>query len=414
MRKRVTALVLALALAAVATAAYAWENRLTDDDVPCVSYPTAQQAASWQFMRGQYERRSERGDGPVPVFGSSELNPAPAGFSHPGNLLAPGAYDVSAMMAGRAGCADLWQAIEIGAFASIPDAPKRVVIFPSIQWFMTYRRPERDFPEVYSRGALDAFMENASISGELKHRVAERVHEYGVGEDDGGTPVDRLVDDLDDAAKSIASDLRLAHDVATADRVDREDVADGEAPRSADEGPTGGADAAGGPDWSAVFDRADREARAKASRNDLGMNDAWYDKHFETWLAGARKSWKVDDGEFFSTQEFEDFKMVLDVCRETGVEPLIVIQPVKGEAYDRTIYTCDVRQGYYRMIREAALEAGVQVADFSAHEYDRYFLRDYSHPSELGSAYYSKAIYTFQKTGEADIRPSGDIAPTGA
>ncbi|MFR3450819.1 MAG: D-alanyl-lipoteichoic acid biosynthesis protein DltD [Collinsella sp.] len=94
----------------------------------------------------------------APVFWSSELNPGSAGFSHPGNLLAPGTYDVGALMAGRAGCADLWQAIEIGAFASVADAPRRVVAFPSIQWFMTYRRPARDFPDVYSSRAFEAFM----------------------------------------------------------------------------------------------------------------------------------------------------------------------------------------------------------------------------------------------------------------
>lgn len=143
------------------------------------------------------------------------------------------------------------------------------------------------------------------------------------------------------------------------------------------------------------------------------MSDAWYGKYFKTWLEGANKSWKVRGDEYFSSQEFEDFKMVLDVCRETGVEPLIVIQPVKGAAYDQTVYTCEVRQQYYRMVRDAAADAGFQVADFSGHEYDRYFLRDYSHPSELGSAYYSKAIYTFLKTGYADTSPSGDVLLAG-
>ena len=404
MRKRAIALVLALLLAAGATVAFAWEHRLTDD-VPCVAYPSAQQASSWQFMRAQYERRRERGDEPVLVFGSSELNPGPAGFSHPGNLLAPGAYDVSAMMAGRAGCADLWQAIEIGAFAGIEDAPRRVVVFPSIQWFMTYRRPERDFPELCSRGALDAFMENAGISGELKHRVSERAREYGMGPGDAETPIGRLVGDLDDAVESLASDVRLAREVSSAVQGGAAGDSDGEVVREAP---------AFAPDWAAVFDRANWEARARSAKNDLGMDDAWYAQSYEKWLAGANRNWKVEGGAYFSSQEFEDFKMVLDVCRETGVEPLIVIQPVKGEAYDQTVYTCEVRQDYYRMIREVAADAGFQVADFSGHEYDRYFLRDYSHPSELGSAYYSKAIYTFLKTGRADIGPSGDVLLAGA
>jgi D-alanine transfer protein len=49
------------------------------------------------------------------------------------------------------------------------------------------------------------------------------------------------------------------------------------------------------------------------------------------------------------------------------------------------------------------------VADFSSHEYDTYFLREYSHPSDLGGAYYSKAIYTYLTTGVADTSPSGGV-----
>ena len=99
MRRRIIALALAATLAVGGGAAYAWESRLTDEDVPFVGYPTAQEVSSWQLMRGQYERSAERGESVAPVFGSSELNPGPAGFSHPGNLLAPGTYDVGALMA---------------------------------------------------------------------------------------------------------------------------------------------------------------------------------------------------------------------------------------------------------------------------------------------------------------------------
>ncbi len=402
MRRRIIALALAATLAVCGGAAYAWESRISGEDVPYVGYPTAQEVSSWQLMRGQYENSVGRGESVALVFGSSELNPKSAGFSHPGNLLAPGTYDVGALMAGRAGCADLWQAIEIGAFASVADAPRRVVLFPSIQWFMTYRRPARDFPGVYSPGAFEAFMGNGAISDELKHRVARRAAEYGAGEPVDEGPVERVLHDVDEAASTLASDVRLAHDLALDGRGPHAPE-DASAPR-----PT---HPDGGPDWDAVFTEADRAARDHAAGNDLGMNDAWYGKHYKTWLEGANENWKVRDGEYFSSQEFDDFKMVLDVCRETGVEPLIVIQPVKGAAYDQTVYTREVRQRYYRMVRDAAADAGFQVADFSGHEYDRYFLRDYSHPSELGSAYYSKAIYTFMKTGHADTDPSGGVPP---
>ena len=43
----------------------------------------------------------------------------------------------------------------------------------------------------------------------------------------------------------------------------------------------------------------------------------------------------------------------------------------------------------------AAAEYGFEVADFTDHDYDRYFLRDQTHPSPLGAVYYSEAIYKF-------------------
>ena len=81
------------------------------------------------------------------------------------------------------------------------------------------------------------------------------------------------------------------------------------------------------------------------------------------------------------------------------MEPLVLIQPVKGALYDRTVYTRQVRAGYYDAIRSSCERAGVAVADFSDREYDPLFLREYSHPSALGAAWYSRAIYDFATTG---------------
>ena len=86
---------------------------------------------------------------------------------------------------------------------------------------------------------------------------------------------------------------------------------------------------------------------------------------------------------------------MLEVCRATGVEPLVVIQPVKGAVYDQTAYTRDVRARYYDMVRSACARAGVRTADFSDCEYDPLFLRDYSHPSDYGAALDSQALYGF-------------------
>ncbi len=87
----------------------------------------------------------------------------------------------TSVIAGRAGVNDLWQAIEVGAFApEMPRGDRRAVIFVSMQWFMCYRDPSSTFPGVFSQGAYDAFMGNEAISDDVKSRVAERVRAYGV------------------------------------------------------------------------------------------------------------------------------------------------------------------------------------------------------------------------------------------
>ena len=136
-----------------------------------------------------------------------------AGAAHPGRLFADGRYGETSVIAGRAGVNDLWQAIEVGAFApEMPRGDRRAVIFVSMQWFMCYRDPSPTFPGVFSQGAYDAFMGNEAISDDVKSRVAERVRAYGVpdAEVSGEGPLVQAIGGIDRAASSLASDVRLA------------------------------------------------------------------------------------------------------------------------------------------------------------------------------------------------------------
>lgn len=416
MVKRLVAVGLAclVAVGAMGAAVAAGDSALDAAAGVRVAYPTAGEVSSFAFMADSYKERRAAGTEPLPVFGSSELNPVPAGSSHPAALLTGGAYGMDVMTVGRAFCEDLWQAIEVGALATkMPDeGPRKIVIFPSMQWFMCYRRPKAEFPAAFSEGAFDAFMGNDRISGALKERVLARMADYGVDRRPAATPLADAVDAIDHAATGAVNDIRLGFDLALEGAGDASEagtatsaVSDGPASTPADAGARDGAQAtatpdAASPDWRAIFAAASNRAREAAAGNDLGLNSDWYSKSCNAWLAGAQRSWKVKGDAYFSAQEFEDFETLLQVCREVGVEPLVVIQPVKGALYDQTIYNRGVRARYYDMIRGACAQAGVAVADFSSHEYDPYFLRDYSHPSDLGGAYYSQAIYTFYQTGK--------------
>lgn len=129
----------------------------TVDRDPVIGYPSLQEVTNFDVMARSYDRRREQGDNPRLVFGSSELNPGPAGPAHPASLLEGGDYGVDVMVTGRAFCEDLWQAIEVGAFAGRmdrDDSSRRVVLIPSMQWFMCYRNAKRDFTASFPRAPM--------------------------------------------------------------------------------------------------------------------------------------------------------------------------------------------------------------------------------------------------------------------
>lgn len=361
-------------------------------------YPGYDEVASWEFMSGEYDALAEAGASPELVLGSSELKPGPAGPAHPAAMFSDGRFGATSVIAGRAGVNDLWQAIELGALAPhLPEGSRRAVVFVSMQWFMCYRDPQSSFPGVFSQGAYDAFMANGSIPDDVKRRVAARAEEYGALGSGGSDacPLARATSAVDRVARERVDDLRIAWRLRS----------NGEAEAPGEDGAAAGGSepcpddlpetASGEPDWEEIVAAARERAVEASSSNDLGLYDAWYEKKYDAWLSGAQSSWKIGEEGYFSEQELEDFELMLEVCRATGVEPLVVIQPVKGAVYDQTAYTRDVRARYYDMVRSACARAGVRTADFSDREYDPLFLRDYSHPSDYGAALYSQALYGF-------------------
>lgn len=364
---------------------------------PYVSYPSFPELKNYRFMLSSYQNRVAQGDNPVPVFGSSELNPRRANSKfHMVTLFRQNNYGMDVMAMGRGSIVNLWDAIEIGALSGqLQD--KRVVIMPSMQWFMCYRNPQASFPATFSVGAWRALMENSAVSDSTKDEIRQTMaSEYGVNRTDAGLGLSGLVDGIDDTVGQTVSDIQLKHLL----RHPKEGGADfvSGMPHALTE--TQRSHASGQeqiPDWKNIFAQADAAARKKSGQNPYGFYHKWYGKGkpFKTWVKGARASWGFKEGKPYSDSEYRAFELVLEVCRETGVEPLVILQPSKGVAYDKTIYGKDVRAKYYKRMRAICKKYGAQCADFSNHEYDPYFFYDYTHPSALGDAYYSQAIYQF-------------------
>lgn len=349
-------------------------------DAALVAYPSYAQASNFHFVSGEYAARAKAGYNPRLVFGSSELSPRHGGAMNPSKLLLNGEYGISTLTVGRATCESLWQAVEMGALGGMT-GQDRCVLFASMQWFMCYRAPQDHLPAMFSRDAYDAFMANDRISADLKERMTARLGAYGVDVSKNTSPISSFSDTLDRTMTSAVDDarLRLANKRAAVP-----------SPRAPSATPSA-------PDWAGLETSVTHDLAATPRNKTFAVDENWYQKRGEVWLKGAKNTWKVHGGEYFSQQEYEDFKMALAAGVESGMVPLVVIQPVNGFMYDQTAYTASVRQEYYAMIRRACEEAGVPYVDFSSHEYDKNFFQDYSHPSEYGALLYSQAVYNYLK-----------------
>ena len=271
----------------------------------------------------------------------------------------------------------LWQAIAAGAYGSRV-ADKRVMIVVSPQWFFKGNGDQDKFESKFSYTLYRAFEQNPAVSDETKAYVRERCAALGVDEGQldaasRATPADALNDDV----YALADAWRLRTQVPNIVSL---------AP-SKSAARTAGAPT-GEPDWDALLDQARAEGAQRCTTNDYGVYDAYWEAN-HTYMPELFENFHEADN------EYADLACLLEVCRETGLEPMVCILPVHGPWYDLADVSADERAAYYARIRQICDDAGAAYADFSSCEYETYFLCDTVHPGWVGWVRIEQAFYDF-------------------
>ena len=300
------------------------------------------------------------------LFGSSELATYPGMVSTvPDNVFQDYDCGMQFMYVGEAYDQSLWMAIAAGAYA--PEMPnKKVGIIVSSQWFFDGGLEPGIFKMRFSYPLYEAFCANGSISDETKARVAARLADEGVDAaliDAGTKPMPQ--DHLNALVFGAMNDLRLRNSL-------REVRELGTLARSGTEAP----------DFAALRERAVAEASEICSNNEYHVyNDYWNEYLAPNYAARAGEM----AGETLTdTPEYGDLQCFLDVCRESGLDPYVIIMPVNGAWYDYAGLTREVRAACYDKVRAMCSAAGVECLDLSPYEYEPYYLRDIMHMGWLG------------------------------
>uniref|UniRef100_A0A7C9NYS9 D-alanyl-lipoteichoic acid biosynthesis protein DltD n=1 Tax=Muribaculaceae bacterium Z82 TaxID=2304548 RepID=A0A7C9NYS9_9BACT len=358
-------------------------------DRPFYVYPQVGDIGDIEVLATMINSRQDAGDNPRLLMGSSELSYIDPMASHPSRFFGEHNYGIDTVQVGKAGYQSLWQAMELGALDQADAVPDRkVALIVGMQWFMGDGCTTESFLNSFSEDAYRRFMENPRISEQSKEVLRSRALELGKGETELNALAPRTLSERIDAG--FEDFVSREQDEGAVEQALQDNVAIPEG-RFADRAV---------PDWDEEFARARAEGARACTTNDAGVYDEYFEEYYKPWLEGAQSQEKPERFVDWSQKELEDFKLFLQVCREVGVEPLIVIMPVKASYYDYTAYDRESRQLYYDLVRGACDELGVDYADYSGFEDDTYFMRDVMHLGWEGWLHVNRDLMEFFEAGE--------------
>lgn len=326
------------------------------------------------------------------VMGSSEFHHGVRGMFHPKAVFRD--RDIDIMCLGAAYSQSLCHAVALGAMEPLLKN-RKVVLILSPSWFTGQGVKPEAFSVRFSQSNYDAMMKNENLSDELKMRIAEKTEKYLVKDDKKRKAAElcrrinlegseRFTEEAMYRIERIFDSERNNVTVLTA-------LFSSEIKRNREVGEPGSEIDENF--WEKMMNKAENYAEKRTTNNEFFMIDSRFNKSIKPVLGSSKNS---NIGRSYGkSREYEDLEIFLEVCRETGIEPLILIQPVNGYWYDYTGFPKEGREAMRENVTRMAEKYGYKVADFFDEAYTPYFFEDAVHPGAKGWIMIDEAIYSF-------------------
>ena len=333
-------------------------------------------------------------DNSIVVLGSSELS-ASDNLAYPPSLFNRGFSDFNMILMGAGYLQSLSQAINVGALQNNIKNGK-VVLIVSPQWFSEGGVSAEAFSSRFEEANFVEFLQNDNISKKIKISVSNRVNELLVSDPitleriqkyeevylyHTLNPVTYLEMSVYSAFRNAKTRFELVDEFENLPSIDKSTYVETEKIN-----------------FDELLPQAEKLGEETCTTNDFGVYDEYYNTYIKDGIESSRNS--SEGVSYASSIEYDDFRLFLDICRETGIEPLIISVPVNGRWYDYTGFSKADRNTYYQNIRDICKQYGVKLADFSEKEYELYYLKDVMHMGWKGWVYLDNAVYNFYKGDE--------------
>lgn len=316
----------------------------------------------------------------IMMLGSSELGHSTK--QHPTYYFNTNRSKNGVFTIGRAYTQSLQDATILGSVnPNIKD--KKVVLLVSMQWFMDKEGvTPHHYQARFSPVQFYAFLDNPDISRENKVKFAKRASKLlvGAGEYKPEAVYAKLYDEdslISKTEKILLSPYFEARKYFVSLKgkgllyeklITLKDKKEVKPPKPID--------------WNKEKEKAIEDAKKRVGKNDLSIDKMYYKKNFGNNLNKVKGKYK--DVDLLKSKEFADYKLTLSVCKDLGIEPVIVMIPAMDKFYDVTGISKEERYAFYDKAERLAQEQGFDVMDLRDKETEKYYLRDVMHLGTKG------------------------------
>lgn len=282
--------------------------------------------------------------------------------------------------------------IHASLLGSLGDAvpKKRIAIVESMQWFEEKDQNRKAFEGRISKEAVYNALNNEALTQETKTKLINRIISLSSDNQSLKETFERYKRVLVDKSPIGLDEWLIKVDLLRYNYILKNKFANDKKSLGTKKV---NSELASEINWEQRTSDAVKDAEKKTKNNPFGMDDDAFNMNYSKRVESAKDSKK--DINLLDSEEYEDFKLFLEIAKELGIEAKIILFPVNGKWYDHIGINKESRKKYYEKIKAIAKEYGATVWDISDKEYESYYMHDGIHPGWKSWLETNKALYEY-------------------
>lgn len=318
------------------------------------------------------------------LLGSSDLRIKVDG--NPVNVFPNKTSNKNIVISGKPRVQSLLNAIKLGALDANKDSNVAVIV--SLQWFMRQKVEKASFNSNFSELQYYSFLDNNHISEPIKEKIADRVYDLTYNYANNNATVFTALRDKDDLLSKIVKPFfgfqqkfLQYKDVFQSNNLINKVSRKNRKPTDKS--------------WNMLRDEAEKKGEKSVTNNNMYVDDKYYNNEIKPALKELEGKYKNVD--LLKSDEFNDYELFLELCKDLGIKPYIIVESTNGYFYDYAGIPKDKRNEYYNKIRELTEKYGFEHLDLKDYEYEKYFYFDAMHLGWKGWLHVSEEMAKYFK-----------------